>query len=210
MRPQRTTLAVVLAILVLPVLTEAQTRPGIRVYSTFGSTQLAATDSFEAVTGTSRSTGLGGGVTVTRLWRGVFADVSFAQTKLDGERVFIHEGTIYELGIPVEITMQPLDAVIGWRFDKGRLSPFAGAGYSSMSYRETSGFSSSGDDVNERASGPMVMAGADVAILRWLHVGGEVRYRAIDGVLGRAGVSEVYGENSLGGMSAALRLSVGR
>ena len=210
MRRSHISTVAVLAILALPAFAAAQTRPGIRAYSTFGSTQLAATDSFEAVTGTSRSTGLGGGVTVTRLWRGVFADVSFAQTKLDGERVFIHDGTVYELGIPVEITMQPIDAAIGWRLVKGRLSPYAGAGYSSMSYRETSRFSASGDDVNERASGPMVLAGADVAVLRWLHVGGEVRYRAIDGVLGRGGVSEVYGEDSLGGVSAALRLSVGR
>lgn len=140
----------------------------------------------------------------------MFVDVAFAQTKLNGERVFIHDRTVYELGISVEITMQPLDAAIGWRSSKGRFSPYARACYSSLSYRETSRFADSGDNVNERVSGPMVLAGADVALLRWLHVGGEVRYRAIDGVLGRGGVSEIYRENSLSGVSTALRLSIGR
>jgi opacity protein-like surface antigen len=149
-------------------------------------------------------------VTITGLWRGVFADVSVSQLKLDGDRVFVHERTVYRLGIPVEITLRPIDAVVGWRFARGRFSPYAGAGYSFMSYRETSGFAAFGDDVDERSSGPTVLAGADVAILRWLHVGGEVRYRAIEGVLGRDGVSQAYAEDQLGGFSTALRLSVGK
>lgn len=206
----RTRLAALLVMLALPALAEAQSRRGVRAYTTFGSTQLAASDSFEAVTGTSRSSGLGGGVTVTRLWRGLFADASFSQLDLDGDRVFVHEGTVYRLGVPVEITLRPLDAAIGWRFARGRFSPYAGAGYSYMSYRETGAFAASGDDVTERASGPMVLAGADVAILKWLHIGGEVRYRAIKGVLGRDGVSQVFAEEQLGGFSTALRLSVGK
>ncbi len=39
---------------------------------------------------------------------------------------------------------------------------------------------------------------------------GMLRHCAIKGVLGSGGVSEVYGENELGGVSAAVRMSVGR
>ena len=39
-------------------------------------------------------------------------------------------------------------------------------------------------------------------------VGGEIRYRAVSGVLGEAGVSQSYDEDQLGGVAAALRISL--
>jgi hypothetical protein len=201
---------VIVLLLVVQRTSAAQSSVGVRGYSTFGSTSLSAADSFEAVAGTSSTTGIGGGVTVTNIWKGLFVDVGLSQLALDGERVFIHGGTIYRLGIPVDITIRPLDAAAGWRRTRGRLSPYVGVGMSTISYKETSAFAASGDDVSERTSGPLFLAGADVGVLRWLHVGGEVRYRSVTGVLGKGGVSEVYGENQLGGVAAGLRLSVGR
>jgi len=43
-----------------------------------------------------------------------------------------------------------------------------------------------------------------------VHVGGEVRYRAVKGILGSSGISAAYSENQPGGISGAVRLSVGR
>ena len=52
----------------------AQSSVGIRGYVTYGSTTFSATESFEAITGASRKAGIGGGVVVTGLWRGLFVD----------------------------------------------------------------------------------------------------------------------------------------
>jgi hypothetical protein len=182
----------------------------ISLYGTYASTAFAATESFEAVAGTARHPGFGGGILASRLWRGVFLDVAMFQTKIDGERVFLDGTSVYKLGIPLQVKITPIDLAAGWRLTNGRLSSFLGAGISSVAYRETGGFSEGDDNVSQRKSGPLVLAGVDVAVTRWVRVGGELRYRAVKGILGASGISAAYDENRLGGTSGALRVSVGR
>jgi opacity protein-like surface antigen len=188
----------------------AAAQGALSLYGTYASTAFTAADSFKAVSGTARHPGFGGGIVANRLWRGVFLDAGMFQTKVDGERVFVDSGSIYKLGIPLQVKVTPIDLVAGWRLTNGRLSSFVGAGMSSVTYKETGDFSESDENVSQRKIGPAVLGGIDLAITKWVHVGGEIRYRAIKGVLGSGGVSEVYGENQLGGTSAAVRLSVGK
>jgi opacity protein-like surface antigen len=184
---------------------------GASVYATYGTTNLTASDTFEAAAGTSRKSAPGIGGTVTGLWRGLFVDLAFTQYKLDAQRVFIDQGTVFPLGIPVRITMRPLDLVGGWRYrSRSRVSPYGGAGIVFFQYREDSDFATAGDDVSERKTGVVALAGADVRVLRLVSVGGEFRYRAVDGVLGVGGVSQIFGDDQLGGLSLAARFSVGR
>jgi hypothetical protein len=182
----------------------------VRGYVTYGSTVFSSSESFEAITGESSKAGIGAGATVIGIWRGLFADVGVSQQELDGQRVFIDAGTVYPLGIPVSIRMRPVDIAGGWRFWYGRLSPYAGAGVTLLSYEETADFAEGGDNVSESKTGALVLAGLDVAIIRWLHVGAEFRYRGVTGVLGDGGVSDIYGEDQLGGYAVAVRISVGR
>jgi opacity protein-like surface antigen len=188
----------------------AAAQGAISLYGSYAGTTFTATDSFKAISGTARHPGFGGGIVANRLWRGVFLDIGFFQTKVEGERVFVDSGSIYKLGIPLQVELTPIDLVAGWRLTKNRLSTFVGAGASSVSYKETADFSEGEDNVSQRKTGPVVLGGIDVALTKWVQVGAEIRYRAIKGVLGSSGVSEVYGENQLGGTSAAVRLSVGR
>jgi hypothetical protein len=171
---------------------------------------LSASDSFKAVAGTNRVSGFGAGATLTGIWEGLFADIAFSQQKLDGQRVFATAGTVYELGIPLEITLRPIDVGGGWRFLAGRISPYVGAGVTFVSYKETADFAQTGDDVSERQAGLLILGGLDVALIRWLYAGAEVRYRGVNGILGTGGVSGVYNEDSLGGVAVAVRMSVGR
>jgi hypothetical protein len=188
----------------------AQPSIGARAYLTYGTTSFAAADTFEAVGAASRQSGLGGGGTVTGLWHGLFADVAVSQQKVNGERAFINNGNVYHLGIPLSIKMRPVDVAAGWRFARGRVSPYAGGGMTFISYTEQGAFAEAGDDVSDRASGGLFLGGADVAVIKWITVGGEVRYRAVSGVLGNDGISQVVGDDQLGGLSASLRISVGR
>lgn len=184
--------------------------PGMKAYATYGSTAFAAADTLQAVAGSSTHTNIGGGATMTRLWRGVFVDVGLSRARVDGQRVFVDGGTVYELGIPLRMTVRPIDLAAGWQLTRGRLSPFIGGGFTSVLYEETGAFADEGDDVRERRSGPLVLAGLDATISRWVHIGAEVRYRAVRGILGDQGVSQAFGESQAGGMSAGLRVSVGR
>jgi len=237
----------------------------IRGVVSFGLTSLAASRSFDAVAGTHSKATIGLGAEIQNIWKNVFAGVSYSPLSLSGERVFVDSGTVYPLGIPVDISVNSLDIVGGWRFvpkPKGakpappkpgqkpakeplaalvtfaqakgqpppqkpalpaasaakapqppskapRLVPFVGGGLSMAMYKETSQ-NAGGDDVSKSASGFVFLGGVDYTLTKWIRVGGEFRYRAVTGVLGSGGVSQVYGEKSLGGYVIAARVSVGK
>jgi opacity protein-like surface antigen len=105
--------------------------------------------------------------------------------------------------------MRPFDVGAGWRWS-GRFSPYVGGGMSWISYEETSEFAGAGEDLDESATGLLLLGGIDMQLSRWLHIGGDVRYRRVDGVLGAGGASEVYGEDDIGGFGAHVRFSIGR
>lgn len=185
---------------------------GFRGYVLAGMATLAAQDTFDAVAGTRSRASFGGGMQVTNLWRRVFADVGASVVSLDGQRVFVDDGQVFELGIPLQVTMRSFDIAGGWRLAlaRGRVSPYVGAGLTYLSYEETSELAQPGDDVNEGKAGPLVLGGVDVHVWQWLHAGGELRYRRIGGILGEGGASAAFGEDDAGGVSVALRISVGR
>lgn len=199
--------------LATPVLAQRppQDRIGVRGLATFGVSQMAATDSFEAVLGSSTLSDWGGGGQVTNLWRGLFAEVTFSRAEETGERVFVDSGTVYPLGIPLTMTMSTIDVTAGYRFLRGsRFVPYVGGGYTSAAYEETSPFAQAGDDVDDRFGGFVVTGGVEVRTFNWLHVRGEARYRKIPDALGGGGVSAVYGDDSLGGIRFGVLLAVGR
>ena len=198
------------SLLLLPGIARAQASEiGIVGYGAFGSTMFTAKDTFEAVGEKSREINYGGGAQLT-FWKGLGADVSFSQIKVDGQRVFVDGTTVYRLGIPVTIRMQPFDLAATWRMVRGPMAPYMGGGMTRIAYKETSPFAASGDDVDESQVGALVLGGVDIAVVKWLFVGGEFKYRKVSGVLGEAGVSKGFGEDSLGGFAASLRVSVGR
>ncbi len=79
-----------------------------------------------------------------------------------------------------------------------------------VSYRESSSGAAPRDAVRETAYGFVVLGGVDFTVTRWVRVGGEFRYRAVNGILGTGGVSELYGEKSVGGYGFGVRIAIGR
>jgi len=175
-----------------------------------GQIRFAAKESFETVVGTAAKNNVTAGGEVTGIWRGIFAGVAVTQQTLQGQRVFVHQNEVFPLGISTTIEVRPIDIAGGWRFQFGRLLPYAGAGASFLSYKERSDFAEPGENVDEARTGTVYLAGIDVQVIRFVRAGFELRYRDIDGVLGSDGVSAVYGENKLGGLALAARFSVGR
>jgi hypothetical protein len=188
----------------------AQGRVSLSGYGFFGDVRLDAAQTFEAVSDTSHARLLGGGFQITNLWKSVFVDVAVSRLTIDGERIFIDNGAVQPLGIPLEISMLYADVAAGWRDVKGRLSSYVGGGVSRLRYRETSEFAQPEENVTESGTGVLFLAGVDFGLFRWVRVGGELRYRRISGVLGSGGASEKFDEDSAGGVSIALRVSIGR
>jgi hypothetical protein len=184
----------------------------VRGFVNIGNLRVTATDSFEAVL--DRSSGLifGGGGQVLLPWN-VYLEVGVWRFKQTGERVFIGpDDEVFRLGIPLDVSITPIEITGGYRFTmlSARFTPYAGAGYSSYRYRETSEFAEPDENVDERLSGVHVQAGAEYRIAQWLAIGGEVGWSSVPDGIGQGGVSARFGEDNLGGSSVRLKISFGQ
>jgi len=214
----------VLAMAALAAPAAAQTRTtrrpspparGIEIggYAMAGRFTFAAAESFDAILGSDSGSILGGGVTVGLPLGGLFVDVGAWQFTGSGERVLVLGGTVVPLGIPLDITIVPVEISAGWKFRIRRLPrliPYAAGGYTSFGYKETSSFSGSGEDVDDRFGGYHLRGGVEVKIVRWLGLAGEVAWTTVPDAIGSGGVSESFNETNLGGTSFRARITVGR
>ena len=82
----------------------------------FGRINFTAADSFDVILGEPSGTIFGGGARVGLPLGGLFVDVGAWRFRGEGERVFVFEGQEFPLGIPVEITVTPLELSAGWQF----------------------------------------------------------------------------------------------
>lgn len=204
----------------LPVAAQTATRRSsaprsvaIGGYAMAGTFSFAAADSFDAILGSTSGTIIGGGATVGLPFGGLFVDVGAWQFSGSGERALVIDGQVIPLGIPLDITMVPIEVSAGWKFRIRRLPkliPYVAGGYTSVSYKETSSFSAAGEDTNERFGGYHLRGGAEFKLTRWLGLAGEAAWTTVPDAIGSGGVSAAFNEDDLGGTSFRARITVGR
>lgn len=195
---------------------------GVRGFVTVGNFSARAADTFDAVLGSNAGLIVGGGAHVL-LPRGFYVEASASRFTGEGERVFVGaDQEIFPLGIPLEVTLTPLEITGGWRYrhcprPKGRpvvcrpsVIPYVGGGFSSYRYQETSDQSIAEDDVDERFAGFHLLGGVEYRAMTWVTVGGELAWSSIADALGEGGVSAAFNETDLGGISIRLKVSIGR
>ena len=184
----------------------------IKGYGMVGGMNFAASESFDAVFGSSTGLIFGGGAEVGLPWGGLYFGIGAWRYSNDGERVFVSGSDVFPLGIPLSVDITPIEVTAGWRFKQisPRLVPYVGGGWSSYSYKETSDFAVTGDDVDERFKGFHILGGVEFKAARWLGIGGEIVFSRVPNALGVSGVSEAFDEDNLGGTSYRLKISVGR
>jgi opacity protein-like surface antigen len=184
----------------------------VRVFGEAGVDRFAAGRSFNAVFGTYSGPVYGGGGELVingrwfvraGLWR--FHDV--------GERAVRLENQTFHLGIPLTVTILPVEVAAGIRFPVGRartLIPYVGGGFGSHRYKETSPFSTGEENVDERFTGYQVLGGVEYRLHRVIGIAGEVQYTTVPDAIGAGGLSAEFGENDLGGVIVRVRVLFGR
>lgn len=206
---------------VLPLTAQTRTTPRsapsrsveIGGYAMVGDFTFTAEDSFDAVLGESSGPIFGGGATVGLPLGGLFVDVGAWQYSQSGERALVLDGDVFPLGIPLDVTIVPLEISAGWKFritKMPRFIPYLAGGYTSLRYKETSSFAGADEDVDERFDGYHVRGGAEFKLTRWLGIAGEMAWTAVPDAIGRGGVSAAFNEDDLGGTSFRARITVGR
>ena len=210
MRPMLRLACVVAAgVLFLPGTAHAQI--GLRAYGIVDLDSVAAKQSFKAVLGTAKLTAFGGGVDVTDIWKHLFARVAVTRARKTGSRGFVSGSQFFSNGIPLTMTMTPIEAGGGWRFASkrdSRLTPYAGVSFLSVGYTETSTFADAADNTSERFKGQAVFGGVEFGVVKGLTVSGEAQYRRVANALGAGGVSKDFGETDLGGFTARITIGL--
>jgi hypothetical protein len=197
-----------------PALAQAPPSRSIQIggYAMVGQFTFTAVKSFEAVLGKSSSPIFGGGATVGLPIGGLYVDLGAWRFTDEGERVLVLNNEVFPLGIPLTVTIIPVEITAGWkfRFANSNFVPFVGGGFTSYGYKETSTFAASGENTDDRFTGYHLTGGVEYKVMRWLGVGGEFTWTRIPNAIGSAGVAKVFDETDLGGTSIRARLTVGR
>lgn len=180
----------------------------LRGFGQFGYTSFTASDSFSAVLGDSGGMLLGAGAEV-RFAVGLFVSGSFERFNKVGERAFVFDGQVYQLGIPNTIAVTPLTVTAGWRYEAGRLTPYGGGGIGRVGYREFSDFAEDDENVDESFGSYHVLGGMEIRN-GWVATAFEAQYTQVPDALGTGGVSAAFKEDNLGGFTMRVKVLVGR
>ena len=184
-------------------------RIGLFAFAEIGRQAFTSSETFDAIVSDTWGTFPGGGGQVR--WRQFVFEVSASRYKRDGERAFVSGGQVFRLGIPTTITLTPIDVTAVYRLRPvWRLVPYAGGGFVHQSYKETSQFADSGENVSESHNGFNLTGGAELRIWRWVSSAVEVRYRSLPDAIGKGGVSADFGEDDLGGTGFRVKILIGR
>ena len=145
------------------------------------------------------------------LGRSFFLEAHGRRFQRTGERVFVADagGQVFRLGHPLTIRLIPVYGVIGYRFGQNsHFAPYVTVGLGATSYNEKSDVaglvetSSATKFSGHGALGLDYLAGP-------VRFGVEVGYSTVPNTIGVAGVSKLYGEKDVGGLTVLARLAFG-
>jgi len=169
---------------------------------------LNAKDSAKAVFDGSSGGGTVGGSVRYAFDRGFYVAAGGRHFSKTGERVALTDATapVFRLGHPLEVRLVPVYAQVGYRFRQGkRLVPHLGLGAGSTSYREESTVGGVTEESSQSKTSAHVVGGAEYGT-GLLRVGAELMYSTVPDTIGVGGVSEIYGEDDVGGLSVVGRI----
>lgn len=188
-------------------------RIGVRVFGILDAESLLASQTFKATVNSAFL--LGGGAGGDIAFGPFFGRVTFAAGRKSGTRVFIDGSNVISFGIPLRVSLTPIEFGGGIRFaGHGRtppsIIPYAGATFLLLRYHETSTGASSTDDVSQTFKGVGLFGGIELPIGSRLTFGGEFEYRSVANAIGSSptSVASFFNESNLGGYTARVMFGV--
>ena len=169
--------------------------------------RFSAKETFSAVFGGTVQPLYGGGLEVA-FRNGLYFDFTASRFKKTGERAFFFNGDGFGLGIPLTVTMTPLEFTVGARSNPApKVFPYFGGGIGSYRYEETSTVD---DPFSSTHLGWLIVGGVEYRFSRWIGISGDLHYSRVSGIIGEGGVSAEAGESDLGGTAGRFRVLIGR
>jgi len=162
--------------------------------------EMAAENSASALFGSGGGGTFGGAVRYT-FWRGAFASAGVRTFSKEGERVFVAgpTGPVQSLGFPLSVRLTPIFATVGYRFLDGTLVvPYLSVGGTITAYSEQSEVAGETFEDSRSKAGFLGAVGVEVG-RGTFRFGAEAGFSTVPDAIGLGGVSEVYGEDDVGG-----------
>ena len=177
-----------------------------------GYAALSASQSADAVFGSSGGFTLGGSAQYA-LKKGMFVRAGYRHFGKDGEKVFLADANspAFPLGFPLTVTLNSIDILGGWRFKLGgqkpsRFVPYLAAGLLISSYHEQSTVADLVEKSDQTKTGFQFLGGLELRAFGKLTLAAEGAYAIVPNAIGVGGVSEIYGEDDIGGFRVMGRL----
>jgi hypothetical protein len=191
-------LIVIVAAAARPALAQG---PAVEVLAGYFS-MTGARQSADAVFGSSGGATFGLGARY-ELRKGFYASIDARLFKKEGERVFVGNDTsaVFRLGHPLEVRIVPVHLTVGYRLrPRWGLVPYAGLGGGFVSYREESTVGGFTESTSETKGEGHARLGVEYARRR-MRFAVEGQYSIVPNAIGVGGISEIYDEDDIGGLS---------
>jgi hypothetical protein len=166
-----------------------------------------ARKTFEAIFRSPVQPFVGGGVQLV-VHRRFVIEATASWWQKQGERAFLSDGEVFQLGIPLAANLIPAEVGVGYRFHTTRrVIPYATVGAGWYTYREDPNTT---DAVTLQHAGYLANVGIEYRLARSLALTFDAQGTYVPGILGTGGISELAGEKDLGGIAGRVRLVFGR
>jgi opacity protein-like surface antigen len=152
-----------------------------------------------------------GGFLRVGLGRSFFLEAHGRHFQKTGERVFVADagGEVFRLGHPLTIRLIPVYGAVGYRFlPNSHFAPYVTLGAGATSYKETSDVAGLVETQSATKFSGHGALGVDY-LAGPLRFGVEVGYSTVPNTIGESGVSKVYNEKDVGGLTVLARLAFG-
>ena len=180
-----------------------------RAFGQAGGLLFTAKNSFDTLLGRSMSAvyGVGGQVVFPN---GVFAQVGIDRVQATGTRALVSGEQVFTLPIANRVTITPVQVTAGYRAAPTHgVAVYVGGGMGWHTLEEDSPTVPGSDRMNSRHLGYHALLGAELPVLRFFGVAGELQWATVPKALGGSGLSAVYDEKDLGGTTFRVKLLVG-
>ena len=170
-----------------------------------------ASKSAKAIFDGSSGGGTVGGFIRFGLGQSFFVEAHGRQFQRTGERVFVADASsqVFRLGHPLKIRLIPVYGVIGYRFGQNtHFAPYVTVGLGATSYREESNVAGLVETFSATKVSGHGALGLDY-LAGPVRFGVEVGYSTVPNTIGQEGVSKVYAEKDVGGLTVLARLAFG-
>jgi len=170
-----------------------------------------ASKSAKAIFDGSKGGGTIGGFVRIGLGQSFFLEAHGRHFQKTGERVFVTDpaGEVFHLGHPLTIRLIPVYGAVGYRFlPNSHFAPYVTIGLGATSYKETSDVAGLVETQSATKFSGHGALGVDY-LAGPLRIGVEVGYSTVPNTIGDSGVSKVYNEKDVGGLTVLARLAFG-